>query len=65
MDDVRWQMIPEDRRPEAEDSLLKHLGNTRAFLFAIGRAVDNPHGSDIMQRWSAAGHYIGNHTYSQ
>ena len=64
MDDVRWQIIPEDRRPEAEERLLKHLGKTRAFLFAIGQGVDNLHGSSILKRWSAAGHCIGNHTYS-
>ncbi len=64
MDDVRWQIIPEDRRPEAEDRLLAHLGKTHAFLFAIGETVDNPHGSGILTRWSAAGHRIGNHTYS-
>src|SRR5690242_18879998 len=64
MDDVRWQIIPEDRRSEAEERLLKHLGKTRAFLFAIGENVDNPEGSDILKRWSAAGHLIGNHTYS-
>lgn len=64
MDDVGWQSIPEDRRPEAEERLLKHLGKTRAFLFAIGQNVDNAHGSSILKRWSAAGHYIGNHTYS-
>jgi peptidoglycan-N-acetylglucosamine deacetylase len=64
MDDVRWQIIPEDRRPEAEERLLKHLGKTRAFLFAIGGSVDNPHGSTILKAWSAAGHSIGNHTYS-
>jgi peptidoglycan/xylan/chitin deacetylase (PgdA/CDA1 family) len=64
MDDVRWQIIPEDRRPEAEERLLKHLGKTRAFLFAIGESVDNPHGSVILKSWSAAGHRIGNHTFS-
>ena len=64
MDDVRWQLIPEDRRPEAEERLLAHLGNTRAFLFAIGESVDNAHGSTILKRWSAAGHRIANHTYS-
>lgn len=64
MDDVRWQIIPEDRRPEAEERLLSHLGKTRAFLFAIGGSVDNPEGSAILTRWSAAGHRIGNHTYS-
>jgi peptidoglycan/xylan/chitin deacetylase (PgdA/CDA1 family) len=64
IDDVRWQIIPEDRRPEAEERLLRHLGKTRAFLFAIGQSVDNPEGSGILKRWSAAGHRIGNHTYS-
>jgi hypothetical protein len=64
MDDVRWQIIPEDGRPEAEERLLEHLGKTRAFLFAIGQSVDNPEGSGILKRWSAAGHLIGNHTYS-
>jgi peptidoglycan/xylan/chitin deacetylase (PgdA/CDA1 family) len=64
MDDVRWQIIPEARRSEAEERLLTHLGKTRAFLFAIGQSVDNPEGSGILNRWSAAGHRIGNHTYS-
>ena len=64
MDDVQWQTIPEDRRPEAEDRLLMHLRKTRAFLFAVGRNVDNASGSTILKRWSAAGHRIGNHTYN-
>jgi len=64
MDDVCWQNIPDDRRSEAEARLLQHLGQTHAFLFAIGQCVDNPHGSTILNRWSAAGHTIGNHTYS-
>lgn len=63
MDDVRWQSIPDGRRPEAEEALLNQLGKTRAFLFAVGENVDNPHGSEILTRWSAAGHRIGNHTY--
>ncbi len=64
MDDVHWEYIPEDRRSEAEDRLLSHLSKTQAFLFAAGGAVDNPHGAAIMKSWSAAGHRIGNHTYS-
>jgi peptidoglycan-N-acetylglucosamine deacetylase len=64
MDDVRWQIIPQDRREEAEARLLKHLGKTRAFLFAVGQNVDNADGSRILTQWSAAGHRIGNHTYS-
>jgi peptidoglycan-N-acetylglucosamine deacetylase len=64
IDDVRWQIIPEDRRSKAEERLLKHLDKTRVFLFAVGQNVDNAHGSGILRRWSAAGHLIGNHTYS-
>ena len=64
MDDVWWKMIPEDRRRKTEERLLSQLRKTRAFLFAIGEAVDNPHGESILKRWSAAGHRIGNHTYS-
>ena len=63
MDDVGWQKIPESRRAQGEDRLLSSLGDTRAFLFAIGQAVDNPEGARILDRWSAAGHRIGNHTY--
>jgi peptidoglycan-N-acetylglucosamine deacetylase len=63
MDDARWAMIPEDRRTDAEERLLQHLGKTRAFLFAVGQNVDNAHGAEILKRWSGAGHYIGNHTY--
>ncbi len=63
MDDVGWQKIPENRRAEAEERLLSSLAKTRAFLFAIGQNVDNEHGSKILDRWSSAGHRIGNHTY--
>jgi len=64
MDDVRWQNIPEARRSEAEERLLRSLGKTRVFLFAIGQSVDNEHGATILNAWSSAGHRIGNHTYS-
>lgn len=64
MDDARWQMIPEARRSEAEDRLLISLAKTRAFLFAVGEAVNNEHGTRILNTWSAAGHRIGNHTYT-
>ncbi len=63
MDDVWWQKIPEGRRAAAEERLLNSLSKTQAFLFAIGRSVDNQHGAGILDRWSAAGHRIGNHTY--
>lgn len=64
MDDVGWKTIPEDRRDEAEDRLLNSLAKTRAFLFAIGKNVDDEHGARILTAWSAAGHRIGNHTFS-
>lgn len=64
MDDVRWQQIPETGRGEAEARILDAVGKTRAFLFAIGGGVDNPHGADILTRWSVAGHWVGNHTWN-
>ncbi len=64
MDDVRWQLIPAAVRADAEQRLLDHLGKHRIFLFAIGGAVDNVEGVRILNQWSAAGHGIGNHTYS-
>ena len=63
MDDVQWPNIPEARRAGAEEALLS-LGKTRAFLFARGALVDNPHGARILTQWSSAGHWIGNHTYN-
>jgi peptidoglycan-N-acetylglucosamine deacetylase len=64
MDDVWWQKIPEGRRIEAEERLLNSLGKTHAFLFSIGQAVDNEHGARVLDRWSSAGHRIGNHTFN-
>jgi hypothetical protein len=43
---------------------LSSLAKTRAFLFAVGQAVDNEPGARILDLWSSAGHRIGNHTYS-
>lgn len=63
MDDVAWRAIPEAGREEAEARLLDAAGKTRVFLFAAGQNIDNQQGSDILNRWSAAGHWIGNHTY--
>src|SRR6516225_2097560 len=64
MDDVWWKKIPESRRAESEERLLDSLSKTRAFLFAIGQAVNNQHGATILNAWTAAGHRIGNHTYN-
>lgn len=64
IDDVRWQIIPEARRAEAEERLLTHVNKTRVCLFAWGQPVDNEPGAAILSSWAAAGHWIGNHTYS-
>lgn len=64
IDDVRWQIIPEARRAEAEERLLTHVNKTRVCLFAWGQPVDNEPGAAILNSWAAAGHWIGNHTYS-
>ena len=64
IDDARWQIIPEGRRVEAEERLLDHLKNTQVFLFVVGQNVDNSHGAKLLDAWAAAGHSIGNHTYS-
>ncbi len=64
MDDVNWHQIPESGRADAEARILDHLGRKRACLFAIGNLVDNPHGDEVLKRWSAAGHWIGNHTWA-
>jgi peptidoglycan-N-acetylglucosamine deacetylase len=64
MDDAHWQLVPEDRRTAAESRLLEHLSHTRAFLFATGQYVDNPHGNTLLRNWAADGHLLGNHTYA-
>ena len=38
--------------------------HVEAMLFPAGRNVDSPDGLALVRAWSAAGHAIGNHTYS-
>lgn len=38
--------------------------NLKAALFVCGKRVDSPEGIDLLKAWLAAGHLIGNHTYS-
>src|SRR5262249_33435960 len=35
-----------------------------AALFVCGKRVDSPEGGELLARWSAAGHVLGNHSYS-
>ncbi len=37
---------------------------TQAMALVIGRNAETPAGRSILDRWAAAGHLIGNHTYS-
>lgn len=64
LDDMNFQGLPD---PKAADARL--LGalkqqNVRAFLYVIGRNADSEDGQRIVSTWRAAGHTIGNHTYS-
>jgi peptidoglycan/xylan/chitin deacetylase (PgdA/CDA1 family) len=36
----------------------------KAMLFPIGRRVDSPQSLSLVAEWSAAGHAVGNHTYT-
>lgn len=63
MDDVHWAVIPEPYSESALARILEAVGKKKAALFAIGKNVDNPTGRTILEAWSGAGHFIGNHTY--
>ena len=44
------------------DCLERH--NIRATFFVMGRKAITPEGSDLVRRAAAAGHWIGNHTFT-
>jgi peptidoglycan/xylan/chitin deacetylase (PgdA/CDA1 family) len=48
--------------PAVLDCLARH--NAKATFFVMGRKAITPEGSALMRRASAAGHWIGNHTFS-
>ncbi len=64
MDDVRWQSIPEANRTSADEDIRSAIRPRRAALFVVGSLVDNEMGRGILENWSAAGHVLGNHTWS-
>jgi peptidoglycan-N-acetylglucosamine deacetylase len=51
---------------ERSDRILAALQRhgTQAMALVIGRNAETPAGRSILDRWAAAGHVIGNHTYS-
>jgi hypothetical protein len=63
MDDVNWKVIPAPYTDTACSRILGALPK-KAALFAVGRNVDNPQGRAILDRWTKAGHILGNHTWS-
>ena len=66
MDDAAWMGIPQPWQAGANRALLETFERrgVRVALFAAGKNVDNPEGRAILESWNAAGHMIGNHTYS-
>jgi peptidoglycan-N-acetylglucosamine deacetylase len=53
-------------RPGLNAVLLKALAEAklRSALFVAGGNVDSPQGLAQVRRWGAAGHLVGNHSYS-
>jgi len=51
---------------ERSDRILAALRRhgTQAMALVVGRNAETPAGQTILDRWAAAGHVIGNHTYS-
>lgn len=63
MDDVNWSAVPERFAETVLPRILEALGDTKAVLFVVGKNVEGPEGRAILDAWSGAGHFIGNHTY--
>ncbi len=67
MDDFTWSAnavrLSGDERNEA---ILKTLRahSLKAALFVRASNIDNDKGKELLKTWNAAGHLIGNHTYS-
>jgi len=57
------------QRPHAaawNTAILNALAQARvkSILFAVGKGVNSPQGLSLVRAWGAAGHGVGNHTYS-
>src|SRR5438132_1222296 len=66
MDDFRWsnwvRQTPE-KRSEAVLGVL-NANRIKATLFVMAGNVETERGKNLLRTWDAAGHVIGNHTYS-
>ena len=67
MDDFTWSAnavrLSGDERNEAILKTL-HAHSLKAALFVRASNIDNDKGKELLKTWDAAGHLIGNHTYS-
>jgi peptidoglycan-N-acetylglucosamine deacetylase len=66
MDDPSVEETPLLPPAERDAAILAALSahKASAMLFVCGMRVDSPAGADLLRRWSAAGHLLGNHSYS-
>src|SRR5256885_14897904 len=66
MDDFNWRnavyLSAEKRNQAILDTLAAN--RVKAALFVMGRNADDHEGMALLRQWDAAGHLIGNHTYS-
>lgn len=67
LDDPDLDATPIQTPSERDRRILKALrknSNLKAALFVSGRKIDSPDGAKLLASWNAAGHLIGNHSYS-
>jgi peptidoglycan/xylan/chitin deacetylase (PgdA/CDA1 family) len=66
MDDFSWQNAVYQPAADRNRSILAALDHhsIKAALFVVGRNVESDEGKHLLEDWNAAGHLIGNHTYS-
>src|SRR2546421_75408 len=66
MDDFNWRNAIQLTAAERNRAILDTLTANRvqAALFVMGRNADDQEGMTLLRKWNAAGHLIGNHTYS-
>jgi hypothetical protein len=66
MDDFNWQNAVYQSAAERNSSILSTLDrySIKAALFVIGRNLQDDEGKRLLNQWNAAGHLIGNHTFS-
>lgn len=66
MDDFNWRNAIHLTAEQRNQAILKTLAEhqTKAALFVMGRNADDQQGMSLLRSWDAAGHLIGNHTYS-